>query len=121
MDIVDIVDSSVDESLQYYRSKACEKRVTDEALHDILTEIISEAVVEIGEVYISTKCVNATFIIVSPSSCQRPFSFCDLCCRYVCRPRPVQFNPLLEVIELLTNEVVENVANEVGKTVRCRL
>lgn len=86
MEIVDIVDSSVDESLQYYHSKACEKRVTDEALQDILTEISSEAVVEIGEVYISTK------------------------------PRPVQFNPLLEVIELITNEVVEDVANEVGKT-----
>mmetsp|Transcript_23318 Transcript_23318/g.39520 ORF Transcript_23318/g.39520 Transcript_23318/m.39520 type:complete len:242 (-) Transcript_23318:2399-3124(-) len=32
------------------------------------------------------------------------------------RPRPVQFNPLLEVIELLTNEVVEDVASTVGKT-----
>ena len=33
------------------------------------------------------------------------------------RPRPVQFNPLLEVIELLAEEVVAKLAATVGKTV----
>lgn len=33
------------------------------------------------------------------------------------RPRPLQFNPLLEVIELLAEEVVAELAATVGKTV----
>jgi hypothetical protein len=55
MDIVDIVDSSVEDSLLYYQAKACERRVTDEALRDVLMEVASEAVVEITEVHIATK------------------------------------------------------------------
>lgn len=55
MEIVDIVDLDVDEALHYYQAKAFEKRITDETLHHILTEIASDAVVEISDIYISTK------------------------------------------------------------------
>lgn len=85
MEIIDIVDSPLDESLQYFQAKACERRVTDEALRALLGEVAAEAVVELGETYICNK------------------------------PRPVQFNPLLEVIALLVEEVVMEVAAAVGK------
>ena len=55
MDIVGIVDDSVDESLQYYQSRACEKRVTEEAIRGLLLEVCSEAVVEISNEYITNK------------------------------------------------------------------
>lgn len=48
------------------------------------------------------------------------FSFLPLLIHHTVtrRPRPVQFNPLLEVIDLLACEAVAELVREVGKMVR---
>ena len=79
MEIVDILDSSLDEELLYYQAKACEHRVTDEALHDMLYEITSEAVLEISEDYISTKSV-----FDSMTACLIAVLICIFVLRYIC-------------------------------------
>jgi hypothetical protein len=57
MEIVDIVDGALelDESLRYLQARACERRVTDEALRALLRELAAEAVVELGDAYLSHK------------------------------------------------------------------